>query len=639
MTKTTRYQVTDVISKRGKCRTHTGVDPVTGLPVLIYIFEGRPRVTVGRLEADTIPSILAARFNSEKNKGQVVVAHSEERQQIDRVASQDEAQLLLLDTAKALAAAASAKVVHGDIYPGRFWTEAGHYWLEGYGVNWHGGDERFSPPEQSVSLQGDVFSWAQSVYDMAGHAMPRAMTKLLATCLADDPEQRPTAGSLLEQLQALADGATTTTSQAPARSAPADTDTSSDAARSAASDASLSMENFDLNFEDDDTATFAVSESATGLAVSETAPDTDATTEAHGPMASASRLADFDLGSFADEDDEDDDMMPASGSAAGDYDFFAAGDEDDDTDLATGGSVDTNDTNDLGQAFEADFGEVTFADTAGDTAGDDGDSDYGDDGFADDFSEDALVSRDDGAFQVDAFASTDDTDDMDDSASFASFDDDFADEPVAGGGLSDLSDIMAPANNPAANAPTSDQPIAKADAGEFIKGLPTGATVRTVESKKKAPAQELPASKQAKVYTPPSKRKKRNLGRKIGVVALVTALGVLVFVALDRYGVLNPPPPPNPVATFFPLNVSVRPESIAQAQLVVVSSPEGSVHDAGDEMATVPARVFLDSEGTWQLRARFQDALSEVQTLTVPGPNAVTFEIPVPEENLEPPPN
>lgn len=639
MTKTTRYQVTDVISKRGKCRTHTGVDPVTGLPVLIYIFEGRPRVTVGRLEADTIPSILAARFNSEKNKGQVVVAHSEERQQIDRVASQDEAQLLLLDTAKALAAAASAKVVHGDIYPGRFWTEAGHYWLEGYGVNWHGGDERFSPPEQSVSLQGDVFSWAQSVYDMAGHAMPRAMTKLLATCLADDPEQRPTAGSLLEQLQALADGATTTTSQAPARSAPADTDTSSDAARSAASDASLSMENFDLNFEDDDTATFAVSESATGLAASETAPDTDATTEAHGPMASASRLADFDLGSFADEDDEDDDMMPASGSAAGDYDFFAAGDEDDDTDLATGGSVDTNDTNDLGQAFEADFGEVTFADTAGDTAGDDGDSDYGDDGFADDFSEDALVSRDDGAFQVDAFASTDDTDDMDDSASFASFDDDFADEPVAGGGLSDLSDIMAPANNPAANAPTSDQPIAKADAGEFIKGLPTGATVRTVESKKKAPAQELPASKQAKVYTPPSKRKKRNLGRKIGVVALVTALGVLVFVALDRYGVLNPPPPPNPVATFFPLNVSVRPESIAQAQLVVVSSPEGSVHDAGDEMATVPARVFLDSEGTWQLRARFQDALSEVQTLTVPGPNAVTFEIPVPEENLEPPPN
>jgi hypothetical protein len=473
------------------------------------------------------------------------------------------------------------------------------------------------------------------------------MTKLLATCLADDAEQRPTAGSLLEQLQALADGSTTTTSQAPAQSAPtqsapADTDTSADVASAdAASDVPLSMENFDLNFEDDDTATFAVSESAA---------DTASSTEAHGPMASASRLADFDLGSFADEDDEDDAMMPASGSAADDYDFFAAGDEDDDTDVATGGSVDTND---LGQAFEADFGGATFADTASDDDDSDyGDSNYGDDGFADDFSEDALVSRDNGAFQADGFASADDTDDMDDSASFDSasfdsFDDDFADEPAAGGGLAsssggglgDLSDIMAPANNPAANAPTSDQPIAKADAGEFIKGLPTGATVRTVESKKKAPAQELPASKQAKVYMPPSKRKKRNLGRKIGVVALVAALGVLVFVALDRYGVLDPPPPPNPVATFFPLNVSVRPASIAQAQLVVVSSPEDSVHDAGDEMATVPARVFLDSEGTWQLRARFQDALSEVQTLTVPGPNAVTFEIPVPEEDLEPPPN
>lgn len=627
MTKTTRYQITDVISKRGQCRTHTGVDPVTGLPVLIYIFEGRPRVTVGRLEADTIPSILAARFNSEKNKGQVVVAHSEERQQVERVASQDEAQLLLLDTAKAVAAAASAKVVHGDIYPGRFWIEAGHYWLEGYGVNWHGADERFSPPEQSVSLQGDVFSWAQSVYDMAGHAMPRAMTKLVATCLADDPEQRPTAGSLLEQLQALADGATSTISQAPAPPASADTDISAD------SDAPLSAENFDLDFEDDDTETFAASESSADTA---STPDT----EAHGPMASASRLADFDLGSFADEDDEDDaDMTPTSASA-GDYDFLAAGD-DEDTDLATGGFADTNE---LGQAFEADFGEATFA-------GDD-DNDYGDDGFADDFSvdasEDALVSRDDGAFQTDPFASADDSDDMDDSASFKSFDDDFADEPAArgsaggglasssSGGLSDLSDIMAPANDPGSpNAPASDQPIAKANSGEFIKGLPTGATVRTVESKKKAPGQELPASKQAKVYTPPGKRKKRNLGRKIGVVALVAAVGVLVFVALDRYGVLDPPPPPDPVTTFFPLNVEVRPTSIPQAQLVVVSSPEDSVHDAGDEMATVPARVFLDSEGTWQLRARFQDVLSEVQTLTVPGPNAITFEIPVPEEDLE----
>jgi len=670
MTKTTRYQVTDVISKRGKCRTHTGVDPVTGLPVLIYIFEGRPRVTVGRLEADNIPSILAARFNSEKNKGQVVVAHSEERQQVSQVANQDEARLLLLDTAKALAAAAHTKVVHGDVHPGRFWVEAGRYWLEGYGVNWHGQDERFSPPEQVASLQGDVFSWAQSVYDLAGHAMPRAMTKLVATCLADNPEQRPTAVSLLEQLSDLASDSTSANRQTSDTSSPPATASTSSADAKTNARFDMDEDDFDLDFKDDDTATFAAANTSNSSKASADAtkatssnpnttsagPSTTPTpTETHAPTESAARLADFDLSSFADDDEEE---TISTKNPAADYDFFAA---DETPAAATTNDGHNNEGHNEGEVasegFADDFGGVDFGNAASDETNEGYGEGYGDQGdrngaFADD---------DDDAFMADpfgrrgGFADEDGDEDSDEDANddFESFDDDFADEAPAardndlvssGGGLSDLSEIMSPATDPyPADTAASDQAIAKPNNkpndGEFIKGLPTGATVRTVESKKKAPAQELPASKQAKVYTPPKKRKKRNLGRKIGVFALVAAVGVLVYVALDRYGVLDPPPPPNPVATFFPLTVNVRPTSIAQAQLVVVSSPEDSVHDAGDEMATVPARVFLDSEGTWQLRARFQDALSEVQTLTVPGPNAVTFEIPVPEEDLEPPPD
>ena len=675
MTKTTRYQVTDVISKRGKCRTHTGVDPVTGLPVLIYIFEGRPRVTVGRLEADNIPSILAARFNSEKNKGQVVVAHSEERQQVSQVANQDEARLLLLDTAKALAAAAHTKVVHGDIHPGRFWVEAGRYCLEGYGVNWHGQDERFSPPEHVVSLQGDVFSWAQSVYDLAGHVMPRAMTKLVATCLVDDPEQRPTAVSLLEQLSNLANDSTSTNRQTfNTTNPPAPANTSSaDAKTSARFD--MNEDDFDLDFKDDDTATFAaantsnadkVSADATKAASSNPNPNssnpnvTSTQTETHAPTESAVRLADFDLSSFADDDDEEEAISTRNPVA--DYDFFAA-DETPASDTTNDGNNDgDNDGEVASEGFADDFSDVDF----GNAASGEISKGYGDEVDINDINDiDAFADDDDDAFMADPFGrgggfadedsyeGSDEDGDGDANDDFESFEDDFADEPPAArnndlvsssAGLSDLSEIMSPATDPySADTAASDQAIAKPNDkindGDFIKGLPTGATVRTVESKKKAPASELPTSKQAKVYTPPSKRKKRRLGRQIGIFALVAALGVLVYIALDRYGVLDPPPPPNPVATFFPLTVNVRPTSIAQAQLVVVSSPEDSVHDAGDEMATVPARVFLDSEGTWQLRARFQDALSEVQTLTVPGPNVITFEIPVPEEDLEPPPN
>jgi len=629
-----------------------GVDPVTGLPVLIYVFEGRPRVTVGRLEADTIPSILAARFNSEKNKGQVVVAHSEERQQVAQVANQDEARLLLLDTAKALATAASVKVVHGDIYPGRFWVEAGRYWLEGYGVNWRSQDERFSSPEQSVSLQGDVFSWAQSVYDLAGHALPRAMTKLVATCLADNPEQRPTAAALLEQLTNLAeDGSSShqaTETMPPSPATPDSAASQSAVSQSAAPEAAgFGETDFDLDFQDDDTATFA-----------DDRPDTNAAsqTEAHAAIAKSTRMADFDLGSFADDDDED---TLSSSNTAGDYDFLS----DDGSDDATADVTGVDKAGSLANFADADFGDVSGSadvDFGGSSFGDNdfGDNDFGDNDFGaeDDFADNALASRDsdDDALTADPFAddfSDDNSTAANGAANFDSFDDDddlvepspspaFSSDESSSTGLSDLSDIMSPANDPHVFDDATSQPIAKPDAGEFIKGLPTGATVRTVASKKKAPVQELPTGKQAaKVYTPPSKRKKRNLGRKVGLVALFAAAGVLLYLALDRYGVLDPPPPPGPVASFFPLTVSVRPTSIAQAQLVVVSSPEDSVHDAGDEMATVPARIFLDSEGTWQLQARFQDTLSEVQTLTVPGPNAVTFEIPIPEEDLEPPPD
>ncbi|MEM6428308.1 MAG: hypothetical protein AAF708_03640 [Deinococcota bacterium] len=600
MTKTTRYQVKDTLSKRGKHRTLLGVDPLTGLPVLIYVFPDRPRVTVGRLESDTIPSILAARYNSEKTMGQVVVAHSEERQAVSSVATKEDALRLLLDTAKALAAATHAKVIHGDISPSRFMVEGGHYLLEGYGVNWPAQDARFAPPEGGVSLKGDIFSWGQSVYDLAGHILPRALTKLVATCLADDPDKRPDAPTLLTELELVmgdespsskaSDSTPVSTSSQAADeefSWPGD-DTSSpssfedvDAAGVSTPDTAGSFGDldFELDFKDNDTETFK--------------------TTAHAGIESGERLADFELEGFSD--------VPSQPPSFLDDETAA------DNPLAQQALEVTPIPESRADARDVDF-PVGVSSTAADTAAD--------------------------------TSSADDINFMDTPPQPSS--------PAASGaagasGLSDLSDILPSSSSASASSSqpsTEDTPTSVLTApttdgdGGFVKGLPTGAKVRTVESKKKSSPQDAAASQKfPKTYSPVKKQKPQRSWRPVWLTLLFVAIGVIILIAVNGLCFFRGDCPDRdvelPLPQFYPLNVNIRPNRISQAQLVVVVSPEGSVHEPGDEVATVPARVFLDREGVWQVRARFRNALSEVQTITVPQTGAITLEIPLPEDDPE----
>ncbi|MEM7738001.1 MAG: hypothetical protein AAF267_19660 [Deinococcota bacterium] len=598
MTKTTRYQVKDTLHKRGKHRTLLGVDPLTGLPVLIYVFPDRPRVTVGRLESDAIPSILAARYNSEKTMGQVVVAHSDERQTVTSVASKEDALSLLIDTAKALAAATHAKVIHGDISPSRFMVEGDHYLLEGYGINWPAQDARFAPPEGGVSLKGDIFSWGQSVYDLAGHILPRAVTKLVATCLADDPEKRPAAPKLLSELEELVGESASEVSNSvspqtdPAASpaptsaddefmwpgAEADsteaTETSLDSATSMPDTAgSFGDLDFELDFKDDDIETFQ--------------------TTAHAAIESGERLADFDLDGLGEIatpppsflDDETASASPLAQTAL----------------------------------------EVT---PIPESRADDSDS-----------TSDAFSSADDEF--VGAATNPDDIN--------------FVDTPpqpvpsTSGGasGLSDLSDILPSSSSSPTSSAASGQPSPKdtmsgvltapTTDGTFVKGLPTGAKVRTVESKKKSSSQDAAASQKfPKNYSPTRKQKPQRSWRPVWMTILLVGLGVLIYIVIEiGGGGLGGGGTIVDTTSFYPLNVNIRPNRISQAQLVVVASPEGSVHEPGDEVATVPARIFLDREGVWQVRARFRNNLSDVQTITVPQTGAITLEIPLPEDDPE----
>jgi hypothetical protein len=59
--------------------------------------------------------------------------------------------------------------------------------------------------------------------------------------------------------------------------------------------------------------------------------------------------------------------------------------------------------------------------------------------------------------------------------------------------------------------------------------------------------------------------------------------------------------------------------------LVVVASPPGSRHGAGTVIRTVPDKVVLDREGTWQLQGLFDGRRSAIVTIVVPRDQTVVL--------------
>lgn len=201
MTRPTRYRTQTLVATLGGVSTHRGMDPLTGLPVLIYAFEGRPAASVGELESENIPGILESVH--EGGEGRVVAAYSPDYRPLG---PGPHPTATLLEAARGLRDAAEAGVTHGDLRPERFLVAEGHVLLEGYGVPWRATDDRFRAPELEPaaggSYAGDVYAWAASLRALGGAGEPPAAA-LLARCLAADPDQRPTARELYDGLEAL----------------------------------------------------------------------------------------------------------------------------------------------------------------------------------------------------------------------------------------------------------------------------------------------------------------------------------------------------------------------------------------------------------------------------------------------------
>lgn len=225
MNSTARFQPQTLLSEQGEIKTLLARDPLTGLPVLMYQFPGKPRLHLGDLESENIPGILATNF--ENKRGGIVAAYSSGYERLR--APVRNVWPLLRESMRALRDAARAGVVHGDIRPERFLVADTHLLLEGYGVPWRSEPSDYRPPELSYgsgeeSLPGDIYAWAKSVLTLTEGGVPEALRETITRCLADDPAARPDAETLYKEIveaekgEVLSAGAPTS----PATAAPGD---------------------------------------------------------------------------------------------------------------------------------------------------------------------------------------------------------------------------------------------------------------------------------------------------------------------------------------------------------------------------------------------------------------------------------
>jgi len=207
MTAQSRYQSQELYLQQGDVSCYRGLDPLTGLAVLIYTFPGRPTAAVAALESENIPGILVSSFDD--NAGQVVAAYSPHYGLVAPGESVVDDRFVLA-AVRAVRDAAQAGVVHGDLRAGRLLYAQGHVLIEGYGVPWNPVDRAVTAPEVTAgappSLPADIYALAATLLLLGGSNLSHEVGALLRTALATDPHERPTATTLYGQIRRACGG-------------------------------------------------------------------------------------------------------------------------------------------------------------------------------------------------------------------------------------------------------------------------------------------------------------------------------------------------------------------------------------------------------------------------------------------------
>lgn len=185
-----RYQRRTLFADGQHVKTYEGVDPLTGLPVLMYEFAGEPVAGLMALESENIPGVLDAATEGEQS--QLVVSYPRGYAPLGQPLDVGLG-TLLLDSSRALVDAARAGVIHGDLQAERFWAADNHVILEGFGAPWRLDGE--------ASLANDVKDWAQAVLVLTNGAVSDGLAALLKQCQSSDIATRPSAADLFDELQ------------------------------------------------------------------------------------------------------------------------------------------------------------------------------------------------------------------------------------------------------------------------------------------------------------------------------------------------------------------------------------------------------------------------------------------------------
>lgn len=193
-----RYQRKSIINQEAGVTTIEGLDPITGLAVLIYEFKGDVSPHLLKLDSESMAGILDVEV---AEKTQVVTAYFKDYRPLRKPLRISNA-TLLLDSARALRDAAKLAIVHGDIKPSRFLATDKHVIIEGFGIPWKAEKSSYRIDGETSGAKADIYAWGRSVLELVDD-LPKEVVELLNSCVAVDPDKRPRASRIYRSLAEL----------------------------------------------------------------------------------------------------------------------------------------------------------------------------------------------------------------------------------------------------------------------------------------------------------------------------------------------------------------------------------------------------------------------------------------------------
>jgi serine/threonine protein kinase len=561
-----RYQRQTLYSDHSGVKTFNGLDPLTGLPVLIYEFAGKPDPALADLESENIPGVLDAVH--ENGKGTVVVAYSKGYTPAARPLKLP-AIRFVLESAQALSDAAKAGVVHGDLRPERFLVGGNHVLLEGFGLPWVVEPHAYSPAEGVASYAGDVYAFGKIMQELCPE-LPVPIKTLLDRCLVRKPEDRPSAAQLLTALTALHKPpyGQVQSSAEPQSSSPQAKPNQAKPNQPKPSQAAPAQP-----------ASFQPAPQPPLQATPQQATSQQATSQQPPPQQ---KVLEIDFNVTEDEPPAPPVMPPINLPPVN----------------AKAGTLPDMPELDL---FPEDVQE------AAKTSGPPLKQPVSLDNWDDEPNDGLLLETDSGSSRPPVTSKSS--------------------IPTTQGPNSSLPQKTSgklPESGPKRDTKKIDPKQT------FIKDLPPGGTYKAGKATdiKAAPFKETPmAPTFDDVFLKDNKSSKNTL-RIVMVIGLL--LGALILAGLVFFrtdGIRPAPTETNSVASYI-VSVNVEPNNLPPLDLLVVSSPEGSKFRAGSVVSKVPGQIVLDRAGTWQFQGRFQDELSETVALQLPEQYSLTIAMP-----------